>query len=213
MNNLDNLKISINCHSSICLDERIYIDPYKVGEGQRKADIIFITHPHYDHLDKLSIVRIMTNRTVFVCPIDCVLPLMEIGVKPSQIVEVEPNQEFDVLDVGVKTFPAYNTLSKYHERKNNWVGYELEVEGVKCLICGDSDRTDELMKRKCDVMFVPIGGTYTMDAKEAAKLVNAVMPKLVIPVHYLEIVGNKEDEKQFIDGLDKKIKCKILVGK
>ena len=79
------------------------------------------------------------------------------------------------------------------------------------MICGDSDVTKELKKMSADVLFVPIGGTYTMDAKEAATLTNLMKPKLVVPMHYGEVVGGKEVEKIFLDNLSKEIECLTLI--
>ena len=81
------------------------------------------------------------------------------------------------------------------------------LDGESFVVCGDSDVTDELKKVKTDTLFVPIGGFYTMDASEASALVNITKPKIVVPMHYGAIVGGKEDEKKFLEGLDKEIEC------
>ncbi len=198
--------IFVNYHSSICLGGNIFIDPLNV-KGEKKADLIFITHPHWDHLDKVSIQNLKTEKTLFVCPKDATPSLLDIGVEKNKIREVEPNEEFEILGMKVRTFPAYNKTKAFHPRKNNWVGYEISLGGVKYLVCGDTDSTPELESLSADIMFVPIGGTYTMDSREAAELVNKIMPKVVIPIHYGSIVGNKASEKDFVSRLNKKIQC------
>ena len=95
--------------------------------------------------------------------------------------------------------------------KNQWVGYIIEINNIKYYIAGDTDITPENKNIKCDVAFIPVGGTYTMDYKEAAELVNIIKPKIVVPIHYGEIIGTEQDALNFEKLLDEKIKCAILI--
>ena len=101
---------------------------------------------------------------------------------------------------GIKfeTIPAYNTNKQFHPKENEWVGYIIEINGIRYYIAGDTDITEENKKIKCDVAFVPVGGTYTMDFKEAAYLINEIKPKIAIPIHYGSVVGTKQDATDFV---------------
>lgn len=204
---MDNL--SVNCHSSICINGNIYVDPFKINTKLNNAKIVFITHSHYDHLDMGSIKNVINNKTIIVCTADSAKMLEEENIN-NQIVVVEPNKSYEVQNIKFSTFPAYN-VGHHHFLSLGFVGYTIVLNGVSYTICGDTDATEELKKIKTDVLFVPIGGTYTMNALEAANLTNIIKPKLVVPVHYNCIVGSKEDEKVFVQNVDKQIKVKILV--
>lgn len=204
---MDNL--SVNCHSSICINGNIYVDPFKINTKLNNAKIVFITHSHYDHLDMSSIKNVINNQTIIVCTADSAKMLEEQNIN-NQIVVVEPNKSYEVQNIKFSTFPAYN-VGHHHFLSLGFVGYTIVLNGVSYTICGDTDATEELKKIKTDVLFVPIGGTYTMNALEAANLTNIIKPKMVVPVHYNCIVGSKEDEKVFVQNVDKQIKVKILV--
>ena len=107
--------------------------------------------------------------------------------------------------------PAYNTNKQFHPKENGWVGYIVEIRGIRYYIAGDTDITEENKKVKCDVAFVPAGGTYTMDFKEAAELINEIKPKIAVPIHYGSVVGTKQDATDFIKLLHPEIKGIILM--
>ena len=204
---MDNL--SVNCHSSICINGNIYVDPFKINTKLNNAKIVFITHSHYDHLDMGSIKNVINNQTIIVCTADSA-KMLEVENINNQIVVVEPNKSYEEQSIKFSTFPAYN-VGHHHFLSLGFVGYTIVLNGISYTICGDTDATEELKKIKTDVLFVPIGGTYTMNALEAANLTNIIKPKMVVPVHYNCIVGSKEDEKVFVQNVDKQIKVKILV--
>lgn len=108
------------------------------------------------------------------------------------------------------SIPAYNVNKEYHKKEYGWVGYLIKINGVTYYITGDTDANEDIQNIKCDVLFVPIGGTYTMDYKEAADYTNSIKPKYVIPIHYGTIVGKKEDGIEFAKLLDTKIECLIF---
>ena len=203
--------IKVNFHSSICLCGDVYVDPLNIKRKVANAKLVFITHTHWDHLDERSINNVKTPQTLFVCTQDAKAQLLKIGVEEENIIVIKPYVNLSVANVGIETFPAYNIGKEFHPKKNGWVGYKITIDGVSYLICGDSDVTKELKKMSADVLFVPIGGTYTMDAKEAATLTNLMKPKLVVPMHYGEVVGGKEVEKIFLDNLSKEIECLTLI--
>lgn len=201
--------IEINCHSSIKINKGvvIYFDPFKIEKEMHDADIIFITHNHYDHYSQEDINKIIKEDTIIVAP-----KTTEQTIEKSQnCIFVEPNKEYEIKGIKVKTVPAYNIYKQFHPKVNEWVGYILNIDNVNYYIAGDTDITPENKNVKCDVAFIPVGGTYTMDYKEAAELVNIIKPKIAVPTHYACIVGNKEDGEKFKELLDKDIKCELLI--
>ena len=200
--------IFINAHSSIQIGD-IFFDPFKITNNTKKASMIFITHTHYDHLSIEDINKVITSDTIIIAPHDAKDTLQE--HYSNKVYYVKPNEILNINNIKIETFAAYNINKNFHKKEYNWVGYKVEINGTTYTIVGDTDATPELESLHTDVLFVPIGGTYTMSAKEAANLANTIKPDLVIPMHYNEIVGSKEDEKIFIKNLDKNIKYKILI--
>lgn len=203
--------IKINCHSSICIDNNIYIDPFKIETNYNNAKLILITHPHFDHLDINSIQNIINEKTIIVCTKDSKDQLVLNNISDKSIVVINPNENKIINNINITTFPSYNINKKFHPKENNWVGYKIIIDGISYLICGDSDLTDELKQQTTDVLFIPIGGTYTMNVLDSSTLTNLIKPKLVIPVHYGEIVGDKSLKDDFIKNIDKTIKYQILI--
>ena len=201
-------KIEVLIHSSIKFSKGliIYFDPYKIDRDYHDADIIFITHDHYDHYSPLDIKKVIKDDTIIVAPQD-------IGEKLStnNIIGVVPNKNYEVLNIKFKTIPAYNVNKNFHPKENNWVGYLLEYNNIKYYIAGDTDITKENQNIVCDVAFVPIGGVYTMDYQEAAKLINKIKPRIAVPIHYGLIVGNKDGGIKFSKLLNNNIECKIFI--
>lgn len=205
-----NLDIKINCHSSICINEFYYIDPFKIEKKTNNAKIIFITHPHFDHLDMSSIKKLVNSDTIIVCT-DSSKEIIQKELA-NKIIVVSPNLKGNIENVEYSTFPAYN-YGHHHFKELGYVGYNLTIDNIKYTICGDTDATEELKRIKTDVLLVPIGGTYTMDAKEAAVLTNIISPKVAIPTHYncIEGTAKKDAEKIFIDNVIKKIEVSIKI--
>ena len=205
--------ISIIHHSSIKFSDniKIYFDPYKINENNNDADIIFITHNHYDHYSENDIKKIYNANTKFIIPKDLEKELLNLGIKKENIVTVAPNNKYNVLDISFKTIPAYNINKPFHPKENNWVGYLINYNNFTYYIAGDTDITEDNKLIKCDVAFLPIGGKYTMNYKEAAELTNIIKPKIVVPIHYGLIIGTTEDAIEFSKLINKDITCKILI--
>ena len=195
---LDNIEVL--CHSSIRLNKEkiIYIDPFKIDENYNDADIIFITHDHYDHYSEEDIDKVKKEDSIFIVPEELLTKLLRKGYNKNDIITVEPNKQYMVEEIKFETVLAYNTNKAFHPKENEWVGYIIELKGIKYYIAGDTDITEENKKVKCDVAFVPVGGTYTMDFKEAASLINEIKPKIAVPTHYGDIVGTNQDATDFI---------------
>ena len=205
--------IEVLYHSSIRINKEktIYIDPFKIDRNYNDADIIFITHDHYDHYSEEDIDKVINENTVIVIPEELLTKVLKKGINKEAIVTVEPNKKYMVQGIKFETIPAYNINKTFHPKENDWVGYVIEINGVKYYIAGDTDITEENKKVKCDVAFVPVGGTYTMDFKEAAQLVNEMQPKVAVPIHYGSVVGTKQDAEKFVKLLHTNIKGIILM--
>ena len=200
-------------HSSIRINKEkiIYIDPFKINKNYNDADIIFITHDHYDHYSEEDIDKVIGKNTTIVIPEELLTKLLKKGIHKSAIITVEPNKEYMIQGIKFETIPAYNTNKAFHPKENEWVGYVIEIQGSKYYIAGDTDITEENKKVKCDVAFVPVGGTYTMDFKEAAQLINEIQPKIAVPIHYGSVVGTEQDAIDFIRLLHPNIKGIMLM--
>ena len=205
--------IEVLYHSSIRINKEktIYIDPFKIDRNYNDADIIFVTHDHYDHYSEEDIDKVINENTVIVIPEELLTKVLKKEINKEAIVTVEPNKKYMVQGIKFETVPAYNINKTFHPKENDWVGYVIELNDVKYYIAGDTDITEENKKVKCDVAFVPVGGTYTMDFKEAAQLVNEIQPKVAVPIHYGSVVGTKQDAEEFIKLLHTNIKGIILM--
>lgn len=200
--------IEINCHSSIKISKgkTIYIDPFKIEKQSNDADIILVTHYHYDHFSTEDIEKISNKDTIIVVP-----KTVKTLSKMKNTVLVEPNNVYEVKGIRIETIPAYNIKKQFHPKDNQWVGYIIEIENIRYYVAGDTDVIPENKQVKCDVAFIPVGGTYTMNYEEAAELVNVIKPKMAVPTHYGDIVGEKNDGEKFKKLLNKDIECKILI--
>ena len=207
--------IEVLYHSSIRINKEkiIYIDPFKINKNYNDADIIFITHDHYDHYSEEDIDKVINETTTIIIPEELLTKLLRKGINKNAIITVEPNKNYMVQGIKFETISAYNTNKTFHPKENGWVGYIIIINGIRYYIAGDTDITEENKQVKCDVAFVPVGGTYTMDFKEAASLINEIKPKIAIPIHYGSIVGTEQDAIDFIRLLHPEIKGIILMKK
>ena len=206
--------IKVNIQSSILIDERIkiYFDPIKMDK-KFDADYIFITHSHYDHFSKEDILKLKNDNTVIIGPYDIYDDCIKMGFKKENIYMVKPLEHYDLGVIKFNTVYAYNIDKPFHLKENNFVGYILEFEGKRYYIAGDTDLIEENLSSLNDIdyAFIPIGGTYTMDALEASKFVNIFKPKTVIPIHYGMVVGNKSDVDKFKENLDSEVAMEVLL--
>lgn len=208
---LENIQVLTHSSIKISKNKIIYVDPFNIANSYNDADIIFITHSHYDHYSEKDIEKVRKENTFFVVPEDVKIELLHKGISNNKIESVKPNQTGEILGIKFEAIPAYNVNKKFHPKENNWVGYIIEIDGTRYYIAGDTDINEDNLKVKCDVCFVPVGGTYTMDYKEAAQFVNQIKPKIAVPIHYGSIVGTMQDAEQFISLLDENIKGEILM--
>lgn len=191
---IDNIEVNTQSSIKLVFDKVIYFDPYKIEDNKRDADIIFITHNHYDHMDSDSIKKIKKDDTIIVAPKSMEEVIKKIEFK--KYIFLCPNEEINIEKFNVKAIPAYNISKTFHPKSKNWLGYILTYNNVSYYIAGDTDKTVESEKVKCDVAFIPIGGHYTMDVNDAEKLIRVINPKIVVPIHYGSIIGNASDGKK-----------------
>lgn len=183
----------------------IYIDPFKIDDETHDADFILITHDHYDHFSSEDIAKVKKDTTVLVVPEKMeAKAVIESGIK--EIETVKPGTYHEIGNLELETIPMYNILKPFHPKEAGWVGYILKINGKRIYIAGDTDATQEAKEVICDIALVPIGGTYTMDAKKAAELVNEINPEVAIPTHYGSIVGKLSDAKVFATNVKDTIK-------
>ena len=195
----------------------IYIDPYNIREGLEKADIILITHSHYDHCSVADIKKIVQEGTKIVLTADSQSKITRFDV-PIKIEIIEPGKELDVGDIKISTIPAYNTDKHFHPKDENWVGYVIKINNVIVYHAGDTDLIPEMQKLtgykqsgKEFVALLPIGGRFTMNVEEAAEAAKLIKPTVAIPMHFGSIVGANEDAKEFSELCkENNIRCEIL---
>ena len=199
------MKIEVFGQASIKLsgDKIIYFDPYNIKEDYNDADYIFITHDHYDHYDIDSINRVRNNNTKIIVP-EC------LSDKENHLV-VDVNKDYVIDGISFHTIPSYNINKSFHPKDKKYVGYNILLDDKYYYIMGDTDRTAEAGMVKCDVCFVPIGGTYTMDVYEAIDYINELKPSLAIPIHYGSIVGDVKLGEEFKNNINEDIKVEVYI--
>ncbi len=189
-------------HYSFRIDgeKTIYIDPWKLKPGH-KADIILLTHDHYDHFSPSDIAMVQGDVTEIVCPAGSKQKLTGI------IHTVVPGDKLKLRGIEIEAVPAYNIGKQFHPKGNKWVGYIITVEGTRIYHAGDTDLIPEMSDIKCDIAMLPVSGTYVMTAEEAVKAADIIRPKIAIPMHYGTIVGSDADAVYF----KRKASCDVKV--
>ncbi len=187
----------------------IYIDPYKLKKGE-KADFIFITHGHSDHLSLKDLEMVASEKSVVVVPESCKDKLK--GVKFRKLITVNPGSVVDSDGLKVKAVHAYNVKKvKYHPKSNNWVGYVFNFGGVKFYHAGDTELIPEMKNIDCDIVMLPLGQVYTMNSvKDAVQAALDVKAEVAVPIHFGMYEGTAEDAQKFKKLLKGKIKVIIM---
>ena len=184
-------------------EQLIYTDPFKIKKTD-KADIILITHEHYDHCSPDDIKKLQGPETIIVAPSDCADKLQ------GKIKVVKAGDTIEVKGVKIQAVPSYNTNKQFHPKARGWVGYIITTQGKSIYIAGDTDYIPEMKGIKADIALLPVSGTYVMTADEAVQAALDIQPKVAIPMHYGSIVGTKEDAQKFAEKLKGKIDVVIL---
>jgi L-ascorbate metabolism protein UlaG (beta-lactamase superfamily) len=196
----------------------IYIDPYNLkNESLEKADLILITHSHYDHCSIADIKKIIKEGTRIFITADCQSKITRLDI-PIRIEIAEPGREYSLNSIKISILPAYNIDKPFHPKDEYWVGYLIKMNDVLIYHAGDTDFIPEMQRltgykkaKKEFVALLPVGGRFTMDAEEALEAAKLIKPSLVIPMHYGSIAGTKEDAEEFVKLCEEEgIKAKIL---
>jgi L-ascorbate metabolism protein UlaG (beta-lactamase superfamily) len=178
----------------------IYTDPFKVTKAD-KADIVLISHEHFDHLSLEDLQKVISPGTTIVASQSCKGGLKKVKVKETKF--LEPGDKFSIGKVEIQAVPAYNVNKfrepgqVFHPKKDKMVGYVFQMDGTRVYFAGDTDFIPEMKSITCDIALLPISGTYVMTAEEAAEAVSAIKPKIVVPMHYAAIVGTEGDAQRF----------------
>lgn len=216
---IKNIKIKWLGHAGFLIKNSkvIYIDPYKIKEGMPKADIILLTHSHYDHCSVADIEKIVQDGTKIIMTADCQSKITRFKV-PIKMEIIEPFQKMDLGETQIYAIPAYNTDKHFHQKEESWLGYLIKMPKVIIYHAGDTDLIPEMQKLtgykqagKEFVALLPVGGRFTMNPEEAAEAAKLIKPNLAIPMHYGSIIGSDDDAKEFKELCEEnKIKCEIL---
>jgi len=182
----------------------IYLDPWKV-RNKTKADYIFITHEHYDHMSVPDILELCKSGTVIICPVN-----RTEDITGGKIVKLRPGEKYSDDCISAQAVPAYNIGKSYHEKPSLKNGYVIEAGGARIYQAGDTDFIPEMKDLKdIGLALLPVGGTFTMNAKEAAAAVEIIKPEIAVPMHWGPVVGSRKDAEEF----RKLAKCRVEILK
>jgi len=198
-------KITWLGHDGFRIDagKTIYFDPYQIAGGP-VADLILVSHDHFDHCSPEDIQKIQGSKTIIVTEKDCAKKLA------GDIRVMKAGDILDLEEVKVEAVPSYNVDKDFHPKKKGWLGFVVETEGVRVYHAGDTDFIPEMKELKVDIAFLPVSGTYVMTAEQAVKAALDIRPKLAIPMHYGSIVGDAQDAVRFKAALDGKVDVRIM---
>ena len=192
-------------HDAFRIDgsKTVYFDPYNIEPGI-KADLVLVTHDHFDHCSPDDVDKIVQPETVIVTEKDSAKKLS------GTVKIVKPGDSLAVDDVKIEALPAYNTNKDFHPKANGWLGFVLEMDGVRVYHAGDTDFIPEMKALNVDIALLPVSGTYVMTADEAVEAALAINPGVAVPMHYGAIVGDSSNADVFKAKLERKVKVRIL---
>ena len=171
----------------------IYIDPWKIPGSPHDANVVFVSHSHYDHCSAEDVSKVLSQDGQVIGARDAITQI-------SSGKALTPGESIEIEGVKVAAVPAYNPSKPFHPKANKWLGAVIEMDGAKIYYAGDTDKISEMSELSgmgIDLALLPVGGKYTMNAPEAAQAVELIKPKAAIPYHFGDIVGSVDDAKKF----------------
>lgn len=193
-------------HDAICIkgSRTVFFDPYELSGSAPKADVILISHEHFDHCSPQDVEKIRKPDTVIVTD------RTSAGKLSGNIEVVKPGDRIKVKEISVEVYPAYNINKQFHPKSSGMLSFVVEMDGIRYYHAGDTDFIPEMEKMKVDVAFLPVSGTYVMTAQEAVEAARAIKPRVAVPMHYGSIVGSVRDAESFSRALEGEIPVVIL---
>lgn len=177
-------------------DKVVYVDPWQIRGGP-PADVILISHDHFDHLSVEDVQKVRTDETVIVAAAPAAKKLS------GPVRSVKPGDRLTARGIDIEVVPAYNVNkfrspgNPYHPQGAGYVGFVFTVAGKRVYFAGDTDVIPEMADIRADIALLPVSGTYVMTADEAVEAARTIQPKVAIPMHYGAIVGSEEDAQHF----------------
>lgn len=183
-------------HASFRIQESpcIYIDPWRIARGPYPADVILVSHDHYDHCSPADIEKLSEPATtVLANPRAAVLLHSAKALRPWQVVNVGR--------ACIRTVPAYNS---HHPREFECLGFVISLNHYDIYYAGDTGLIPEMETLRADIAILPIGGRQTMGVEEAIEAVRRIRPRWVIPSHWGSASegGSIVDVKAFVRGVE-----------
>ena len=183
--------------------QTIYIDPYQIAGGP-PADLVLVTHEHFDHCSPEDVAKIQKKETVIVTEKDSAQKLS------GDVRVVKAGDRVAVGGVTVDVVPAYNTDKDFHPKAKGWLGFVVETDGVRIYHAGDTDHIPEMTHIQADIALLPVSGTYVMTAAQAVDAALALLPKIAVPMHYGAVAGTADDALAFKKGLEGRVEVRVL---
>jgi L-ascorbate metabolism protein UlaG (beta-lactamase superfamily) len=201
-------KISWLGHDGLLYQDQktLYFDPFQISGGP-PADLILISHDHFDHCSPEDVKKIQTQDTIIVTEADSAKKLS------GRIEIIKPGETKTIQGITIEAVPSYNTNKDFHPKNNNWLGFIVTLNGVRLYHPGDADFIPEMKTIQADIAFLPVSGTYVMTAKEAAEAAKVLKPRIAVPIHYGAIVGTDDDAREFKKLLEGIVEVRILTKK
>lgn len=201
-------------HDSFRLDasKTVYFDPWKLPPDSPKADIILVSHEHHDHFS-LEDIKLISSKDTIILSDGAVAKQLRGKVSYREIKILAPGDVAEIAGVKIKAVPSYNIGKAFHTKESGKLGYLVEIEGVTIYHAGDTDFIPEMKGYSCDIALLPVSGTYVMNADEAADAALVIKPKIAVPMHWGDIVGDESDAKRFKELLEGKMEVRILEKK
>jgi len=193
-------------HASFKIEkgQKIFIDPFQLKVPEKDADLILITHDHFDHCSVDDIRKLVNQQAVIISAKMCRAKIDNFKSQVAKIIYFIPGDKVKVNNASIEAVPAYNVNKfrapgvVFHPKEMGYVGYVIEIDKIRIYHAGDTDLIPEMNNLgKIDIAMLPIGGTYTMNVEEALEAVKAIKPKYTIPMHYGSIVGSEKDAERF----------------